>query len=89
MAKPDEEVKLILDAFQMSVSGCVAAPGSAVLRAQMHGRLMAVNPTAFQVGGPSIGAGSQGPQPLPCSRHQQCAQGAGLTCMSDRWEILA
>ena len=49
MAKPDEEVKLILDAFQMSVSGCVAAPGTGVLRAQMQGRLMAVNPTAFQV----------------------------------------
>ena len=49
MLKPDEEVKLILDAFQMSVSACAALPGTRLLRAQMQGRLMQVDADAAKV----------------------------------------
>lgn len=49
MAKPDEEVKLILDAFQMSVSACAALPGTRLLRAQMQGRLMQVDAESAKV----------------------------------------
>ena len=42
MVVGDEEVKLLLEAFQMSVSACLAQPGAAVLRAQMAGRLLSV-----------------------------------------------
>lgn len=42
MVSGDEEVKLLLEAFQMSVSACLSHPQTPVLRAQMLGRLMAV-----------------------------------------------
>ena len=42
MVSGDEEVKLLLEAFQMSVSSCLSHPQTPVLRAQMLGRLMAV-----------------------------------------------
>ena len=42
MVVGDEEVKLLLEAFQMSVSACLSHPGTPVLRAQMLGRLMSV-----------------------------------------------
>lgn len=42
----DEEVKLLLEAFQMSVSACLAHPAVPLLRAQMLGRLMAATSTA-------------------------------------------
>ena len=38
----DEEVKLLLEAFQMSVSACLSHPTTPILRAQMLGRLMSV-----------------------------------------------
>ena len=41
MVAADEEVKLLLEAFQMSISACLAHPGVPLLRAQMLGRLMA------------------------------------------------
>ena len=77
MAKPDEEVKLILDAFQMSVSGCVAAPGSGVLRAQMQGRLMAVSHKDFQVCQSAVSDPSQ-----DCSASMQAAASSkhGIAC---------
>ncbi len=46
MVSGDEEVKLLLEAFQMSVSACLSHPQTPVLRAQMLGRLMAVNLSA-------------------------------------------
>jgi hypothetical protein len=42
MVSGDEEVKLLLEAFQMSVSACLSHPQTPLLRAQMMGRLMAV-----------------------------------------------
>ena len=42
MVVGDEEVKLLLEAFQMSVSACLAQPACRVLRAQMAGRLLSV-----------------------------------------------
>ncbi len=42
MVSGDEEVKLLLEAFQMSVSACLSQPSTPVLRAQMLGRLMSV-----------------------------------------------
>lgn len=42
MVSGDEEVKLLLEAFQMSVSACLSQPSIPVLRAQMLGRLMSV-----------------------------------------------
>jgi hypothetical protein len=42
MVSGDEEVKLLLEAFQMSVSTCLSHPSIPVLRAQMLGRLMSV-----------------------------------------------
>lgn len=42
MVSGDEEVKLLLEAFQMSVSACLSHPQMPVLRAQMLGRLMAI-----------------------------------------------
>jgi hypothetical protein len=42
MVSGDEEVKLLLEAFQMSVSACLSHPQTPLLRAQMIGRLMAV-----------------------------------------------
>ena len=50
MIKRDEDVKLILDAFQMSVSACAALPGTRLLRVQMQGRLMQVDSDAVKVG---------------------------------------
>jgi hypothetical protein len=46
MVVGDEEVKLLLEAFQMSVSACLAQPGCRVLRAQMAGRLLSVPQSA-------------------------------------------
>ena len=46
MVSGDEEVKLLLEAFQMSVSACLSHPQTPVVRAQMLGRLMAVNLSA-------------------------------------------
>ncbi|KAK9810336.1 hypothetical protein WJX72_008917 [[Myrmecia] bisecta] len=43
MATADDEVKLLLEAFQMSVSACIAHPDVAMLACQMVGRLMAVS----------------------------------------------
>lgn len=42
MVSGDEEVKLLLEAFQMSVSTCLSHPSTPVLRAQMIGRLVSV-----------------------------------------------
>ena len=42
MVSGDEEVKLLLEAFQMSVSACLSHPQTPLLRAQMMGRLMVV-----------------------------------------------
>ena len=42
----DEEVKLLLEAFQMSVGACLAHPAVPLLRAQMLGRLMAATSAA-------------------------------------------
>ncbi|MCJ1428182.1 hypothetical protein MMC29_006090 [Sticta canariensis] len=49
MARADDEVKLMLDAYQMSVSACLQHPQVSLLRSQMAGRLQAVRPSAFQV----------------------------------------
>ena len=46
MVAADEEVKLLLEAFQMSVSACLAHPAVPLLRAQMLGRLMAATSIA-------------------------------------------
>lgn len=40
----------MLDAYQMSVSSCLQQPQVSLLRSQMAGRLLAVRPSAFQVG---------------------------------------
>ncbi|KAK9840975.1 hypothetical protein WJX81_003475 [Elliptochloris bilobata] len=46
MVEVDAEVKLLLEAFQMSVSSCLAHPAVPLLRAQMLGRLMAATSAA-------------------------------------------
>ena len=51
MATADDEVKLLLEAFQMSVSACIAHPDVSMLATQMVGRLMAVSQShLLQVG---------------------------------------
>lgn len=47
MVSGDEEVKLLLEAFQMSVSACLSQPSTPVLRAQMLGRLMSVRQSSL------------------------------------------
>lgn len=42
MVEPEDSVKLLLEAFQMSVSACVAHPQAAMLHQQLLGRLMLV-----------------------------------------------
>jgi hypothetical protein len=42
MSQADEEVKMLLEAFQMSVPACLTHPQFPILRAQMAGRLIAV-----------------------------------------------
>ena len=59
MAKADDDVKLMLDAYQMSVSACLRHPGVSLLRSQMTARLTAVRPTAFKVRN-GTAAGRQG-----------------------------
>ena len=49
MVQADDDVKLMLDAYQMSVSACLQHPDVPLLRCQMAGRLMAVRPRTFQV----------------------------------------
>ena len=71
MAKPDEEVKLILDAFQMSVSACAALPGTRLLRAQMQGRLMQVDSDAVKVGCCAASDVLAVPQGADCRHPQQ------------------
>ena len=63
----DEEVKLLLEAFQMSVSACLAHPAVPLLRAQMLGRLMAATSAA------SLQAGHA--RLVLC-----CSEGASCTC---------
>ncbi|KAK9809322.1 hypothetical protein WJX73_004674 [Symbiochloris irregularis] len=48
MANADDDVKLMLDAYQMSVSACLQHPGVSLLRSQMVARLTAVRPHAFK-----------------------------------------
>eukprot|EP00891_Asterochloris_glomerata_P002441 jgi/Astpho2/2441/Aster-05689 len=50
MVRTDEEVKLLLEALQMSVSSCMQMPDVAMLRSQMLARLMTV--PRLQVGAP-------------------------------------
>ena len=50
MVRTDEEVKLLLEALQMSVSSCMQMPDVAMLRSQMLARLMTV--PRLQVGPP-------------------------------------
>ena len=50
MVRTDEEVKLLLEALQMSVSSCMQMPDVAMLRSQMLARLMTV--PRLQVGSP-------------------------------------
>ena len=45
MVEPDDGIKLLLEAFQMSVSACLAHPSVAMLHAQLTGRLMLVRKT--------------------------------------------
>ena len=40
MAEPEDNIKLLLEAFQMSVSACTALPTVALLHEQLVGRLM-------------------------------------------------
>lgn len=40
MAEPEDNIKLLLEAFQMSVSACTALPAVALLHEQLLGRLM-------------------------------------------------
>lgn len=40
MAEPEDNIKLLLEAFQMSVSACTALPTVALLHEQLLGRLM-------------------------------------------------
>ena len=42
MVQPEDSIKLLLEAFQMSVSACVAHPTVAMLQEQLLGRLMLV-----------------------------------------------
>ena len=49
MAQADDDVKLMLDAYQMCVSACLQHADVSLLRSQMAGRLSAVRPSAFQV----------------------------------------
>lgn len=46
MVAPDDGVKLLLEAFQMSVSGCLTHPTVPMLHAQLAGRLMLVRKSA-------------------------------------------
>ena len=39
MVEHDEGIKLLLEAFQMSVSACLAHPNISILREQLQGRL--------------------------------------------------
>ena len=52
MVRTDEEVKLLLEALQMSVSSCMQMPDMAMLRSQMLARLMTV--PRLQVGSPEM-----------------------------------
>lgn len=42
MVEPEDSIKLLLEAFQMSVSACTALPAVAMLHEQLLGRLMLV-----------------------------------------------
>lgn len=42
MARADEEVKMLLEAFQMSVPNCLSHPTMPLLHSQMAGRLIGV-----------------------------------------------
>lgn len=46
MVDPQDSIKLLLEAFQMSVSACVAYPHVAMLHEQLLGRLMLVRENA-------------------------------------------
>ena len=46
MIEPAESIKLLLEAFQMSVSACLAHPTVAMLHQQLTGRLMIVREEA-------------------------------------------
>ena len=61
MVRTDEEVKLLLEALQMSVSSCMQMPEVAMLRSQMLARLMTV--PRLQVGLPREALGRDGVVP--------------------------
>lgn len=42
MVDPEDSIKLLLEAFQMSVGACIAHPTVAMLHEQLLGRLMLV-----------------------------------------------
>lgn len=46
MAEADDGIKLLLEAFQMSVSACLAHPNVPMLQAQLAGRLKLVRKTS-------------------------------------------
>eukprot|EP00884_Botryococcus_braunii_P009373 jgi/Botrbrau1/18437/Bobra.0072s0025.1 len=53
MSQADEEVKMLLEAFQMSVPACLAHPTVSMLRSQMAGRLIGIQ-IAKQMQGPLL-----------------------------------
>ena len=75
MVRTDEEVKLLLEALQMSVSSCMQMPDVAMLRSQMLARLMTV--PRLQVGFPQSLFGWVG-----VVHHQVC--GTTVTCLKEK-----
>ena len=47
MAQGDEEIKLLLESFQMSVAACLAHPQVSMLHCQMSGRLIAARQAGY------------------------------------------